>query len=89
MTTTQRFISLRLLKLLGSLAAKRAEMKRVGIQLELISDLYERIGTALFEINGIDTAQESTLWLCLEDFVTGRIKDYELLSLMAGGQAVR
>lgn len=88
MTTAQRFISLRLLELLGSLAAKRVEMERVGIQLELMADLYERVGAALFEINDIDPAQANTLWLCLEDYVTGRIKNFELLGLIAGTRAV-
>jgi hypothetical protein len=90
MTTAQRFVSFRLLKLLESLAAKRAEMQRIGIQLELMADLYERVGAALFEIKDIDPAQANTLWLYLEDFITGRIKEYELLSLIAvSGAAVR
>ncbi|WP_019913193.1 hypothetical protein [Paenibacillus sp. HW567] len=83
----QRFISLRLLELLGTLTAKRVEMERVGIQLELMADLYEKIGNALFELNGIDPARANTLWLTLEDYLSGRIKNYELLSLLVGAAA--
>ncbi|ASA21285.1 hypothetical protein [Paenibacillus donghaensis] len=84
MTTAQRFVSLRLLELLRTLAAKRGEMEQVGIQLGLISELHEKVGNALFELNGIAPEQANTLWLMLEDYLSGRIKDYELLSLLAG-----
>ncbi|AKG34658.1 hypothetical protein [Paenibacillus durus] len=88
MTTAQRFVSLRLLELLGSLTAKRHEIERVGIRLEVLADLHEQVVNALFQVNGIDPAQANTLWLTLEDYVSGRIKDFELLSLLAGAGAV-
>lgn len=88
MTTAQRFVSLRLLELLGSLTAKRTEMERVGIQLELIGDLYEQIGNTLFQVNCIDTAQTNTLWLTLEDYLSGRIKNFEVISLLAGTEGI-
>lgn len=84
MTTVQRFISVRLLLLLSSMAAKRSELERVGIQLDLMTELQEKVSRALFEVNGIDPVQANILWLSLEDYITGRIKEYELLSLLAG-----
>jgi hypothetical protein len=89
MTTAQRFVSLRLLELLGVLTTKRMEMERVGIQLDLMRGMYELVGNTLFQVNGIDPVQANTLWLSLEDYTSGRIKEYELLSLLVGGWAVK
>ncbi|AIQ63890.1 hypothetical protein PSTEL_13160 [Paenibacillus stellifer] len=88
MTTAQRFVSLRLLELLCNLTAKRHEIERVGIRFEVMAELHEQVGNALFQVNGINPAQANTLWIMLEDYVSGRIKDFELLSLLAGSGKV-
>jgi hypothetical protein len=88
MNTAQRIVSIRLLELLSSLATKRTEMERLGIQLELMADLYEQVGKSLFEVNGIESAKANVLWMSLEDFISGRIQRYELFSLLKGNGAV-
>lgn len=88
MNTAQRIVSIRLLELLSSLATKRNEMERLGIQLELMADLYEQVGNSLFEVNGIDPAKANVLWMSLEDFISGQIQSYELFSLLKGNGSV-
>ncbi|WP_408894652.1 hypothetical protein [Paenibacillus taichungensis] len=88
MNTAQRIVSHRLLELLSNLDTKRKELERVGIQLELMTDLYEQVGNSLFEVNGIDPAKANVLWMSLEDFISGQIQSYELFSLLKGNWAV-
>ncbi|ULO05163.1 hypothetical protein H1230_18820 [Paenibacillus sp. 19GGS1-52] len=86
MTTAQRIISLRLLQLILSLREKQNQLQSVGIQLDIMNDLYEHLVNTLFEVNGIELSQGNVLWLILEDYVSGSLKDFEFLSLLVEGQ---